>query len=283
MSEYQSPIRIAADDPICSATALNGTIIGILFEKTGSEINGAITKRIRSIDEKISKYEDLIKAAEQFLADKNTEIEELSDYHDERSDLRDEKLEPFNRQIQDIHKKMHDVAFDVDKETEKKIAEKALSFEKGFDSLRDKFKEIDALLKAEDKKNIQTSAELRRQERLANTSNVYLSKSGFQGMSGPTGVTGATGSAVTFDSSDYKDVITEEENRAASRLDTLKCFVKDYTEKVMRIRAQINSLGEEKRRLLLIKGNLIMERGYKLDLNKLSAFGFEDIEVTASA
>ena len=38
MSEYREPIAIAEDDPICSASALNGTVIGILFEKTGKEI-----------------------------------------------------------------------------------------------------------------------------------------------------------------------------------------------------------------------------------------------------
>ena len=39
---YKEPIKISANDPICSATALEGTIIGILFDKTGADIQAAI-------------------------------------------------------------------------------------------------------------------------------------------------------------------------------------------------------------------------------------------------
>jgi len=43
----------------------------------------------------------------------------------------------------------------------------------------------------------------------------------------------------------------------------------------------ILQLEEEKRRLSLIARNLDEKRSYKLDLNKLSAFGFEDVETVS--
>ena len=45
-------------------------------------------------------------------------------------------------------------------------------------------------------------------------------------------------------------------------------------------RKRLLKLEEEKRRLDLISRNIESDRIYKLDLNKLSAFGFEDIEIS---
>jgi hypothetical protein len=51
---------------------------------------------------------------------------------------------------------------------------------------------------------------------------------------------------------------------------------------VNRIVILIEQLKEEKRRLVLIEQGLDEKRPYKLDLNKLSAFGFEE-EMNSSA
>ena len=49
--------------------------------------------------------------------------------------------------------------------------------------------------------------------------------------------------------------------------------------KLKKLASEVDELLRERRNLVLISGNLDPERKYKLDINKLSAFGFEDIEV----
>ena len=73
--------------------------------------------------------------------------------------------------------------------------------------------------------------------------------------------------------------LSKKEDKALARLNTLKGMVTDYMMKVQSIQSEIKGLKEEKRRLTLIQRHIIDERFYKLDLNKLSAFGFEAVEL----
>jgi hypothetical protein len=59
---------------------------------------------------------------------------------------------------------------------------------------------------------------------------------------------------------------------------TLRSIVQKYVDKLSILESAVRALREESRRLSLIKKNVDDRRVYKLDLNKLSAFGFEDIE-----
>ena len=282
MSEYQEPIKISSNDPICSATSLEGTIIGILFEKKGSEIQNAINKRVVSIDKKIGGLQDSIKDADAFVEAKNKEMEKLDEAYEERSDAKKEHLEPLRRQAKDIDNKLRNEEHGFNKETDKIIAGKAVSFEEGFDKAEKSLSIVDDLIEEKKKKG-----------------NVLRSQgfTGVQGLQGSTGYQGDTGSYTTTDSSgtniyyssngnvgvgasnpdDY--LITDEEDKAMSRLNTLKWKIRRYMQRIEEIRGWIKNLDEEARRLTLIRDNLNPEREYKLDLNMLSAFGFEDITV----
>jgi hypothetical protein len=72
--------------------------------------------------------------------------------------------------------------------------------------------------------------------------------------------------------------LTKEENDALSRLSTLRSLVMEYGRKIFKIKERIKFLESEKRRLVLIVKHIQSERMYKLDMNKLSALGFEDME-----
>ena len=272
MAEYREPIRVAGDDPLCTATALNGTVIGILFEKTGKELKTAIQSRIVNIDTQIGKHKAVVGEVTEFLSRKEIEIEELDRFYSERQDGKKEKLLPLQREMATVQKRMTDMSMDFERETEKLLGGKAVNFEKDFDAVQESLKRIDQYVQEE-----RWSAK----KLLRSSSMGYTGSQGCQGPNGYVGVAGTPGvyASISKDDSDEVDDLTEEENRALARLNSLKQLVRSYADKTQRILGEVERLGEEKRRLRLIHDNLMDDRTYKLDLNKLSAFGFEDVVV----
>jgi hypothetical protein len=104
-----------------------------------------------------------------------------------------------------------------------------------------------------------------------NNSNVYYSHTGAQGTTGLQGPTGETGASGFTGSPTPEDL-------AEARVTTLRTTLQRYTDKIAQIKTVMNKLEEEARRLTLIGKNLADDRTYKLDMNKLSAFGFEDLD-----
>jgi len=289
MFEYKEPIRISANDPICSANALEGTIIGILFDKTGGDIQLAIDRRTKTIDKKTADLQEAIKGANSFVEAKNKEIKKLDEMYYTRSDDKKEKLEPLHRQSREIWNKIRNQEHAFDKETEKIIAGKAMTFEEGFDKIEGQLAKVDDLIEKEQKAGRETHPLLRGSK----IPGVYT-QTGFQGETGIQGETASIDGSgnTTFFTSDNGNVglglsdpnaslyITQQEDKALARLNTLKQKIREYLNKIGKIREWIKELQEEKRRLILIRNNLDPKRSYKLDLNKLSAFGFEDIEIS---
>lgn len=273
MSEYQEPIRISHDDPICSVSAMNGTVIGILFEKSGTEIRQAMQSRVDSIDAKIAEYRSKVDDTEKFLKGKVEGIEKLEEFYTERADAKRSLSKPFERQIDDIRKELQDKVFEFDKTTEKDMAGKALEFEKGFEDMQDNFKEINDILEKEQERSVvRVSKALRSHSTKCSPDSLNSDNSGF----------------VTYNSANVgmgEDTpqqllyVTQEEDEALAKLNTLKNKVRTYAQRVEVILGKIKVLEEEKRHLTLMQRHLDDNFKYKLDLNKLSAFGFEDLKV----
>lgn len=268
MSEYQDPIRIRQDDPICSATAMNGTIVGILFEKTGSEIKTAIGKRLEAVNAKISEHQTSVSDVDEFLKKKEKDLEEIEKVYTERADEKKAKMKPFERDIEDIRKKVEDISFQFNRETEKKVAEKAVGFQEGFKDIEGKFDDIDKLLEEDEieERTLSTRSMTKSGRYRTITDNVGI------GINNPDLTLDPSSAQVYFN-------FTEAEDKALSQVETLKKTVSEYRRRVKIILRFIRNLIEEKRRLELIRRHLKDDFNYKLDLNKLSAFGFEDIEV----
>lgn len=68
---------------------------------------------------------------------------------------------------------------------------------------------------------------------------------------------------------------TDPGDKAYTRLGALRSLLRKCTKKLRVLKDGINKLKEEKRRLQLTYDNIDIKRDYKLDLNMLSAFGFE--------
>jgi hypothetical protein len=264
MSQYKKAIQIRLDDPICSVSALEGTVIGILFEKKGAEIKEAIGKRVVTIDGKVAECERMVGPVQEFLKDKERQVEELEELHATRKDEKKAKLRPMEREIEEVCHRMTLMVFDHNTETEKLMAQRALSFVDRFNDHKDALKRVDDFLE-----------EVHDEERIRGA----MGNCGWQGIQGLQGPQGVVGTRSPKDPLKSIPVITEEEDRALSQLNTLHSMVTTYIWRVKKITDLIAELKEEKRRLLLIERNLDPGRVYKLDLNKLSAFGFEDVEV----
>jgi hypothetical protein len=298
MSEYKPPIKISADDPLCSASAVGNTVIGMLFEKTGAEIKGAITARIAAISCKIAQYEGMVQKMETFIEKKRSVLREMDKFQILRQDERRANMRPIDREIaeatkvvESLMRKRFDFVDDFNEETRKQLGKKALVFDEGFDEFQSEFSQLDDFMSKERyivRGVVDTIGSSRYGYDAINAQGV----TGIQGLCGSTGEKGISGSSAYYspqlnesflehpkdsDEGDWDDEETEED-KAISRLGTLRGIIDKYMRKVGEIQDAIRSLHEEKRRLELIGRNLDDERSYKLDINKLSAFGFENID-----
>ena len=272
--EYVPQIQISADDPVCSTSSLEGTVVGILFDKKGSEIKNAIETRLCLIDEKITEYDTVAKETEIFIEDKRNILKDLDTLHQDRVDEKQALLLPFKRELENTVKKAEDKVFNYDKETYKKLSEQAVAFEEGFEKFKKNSDALDDFLKKE-RDIIQGDTRIFRD---------LQGETGLQGIQGPRGDIGAQGFTENGNigmgltsPEEILELVSEDEDKAIARLQTLRELLRKNVTKLENLNNGIKKLKDEKRRLVLIKIHLDDNRSYKLDLNKLSAFGFEDI------
>jgi hypothetical protein len=287
MKDYKNPIKMRADDPICSASALGNTIIGILFDKKGSEIKQAIQARTTTIDRKVNEYQGMLSKVDTFIKEKKVVLKELDEFYRDQTDKKEAFIKPYQDSIEKIHKEFDDklikinkdmtyAVYAFDKDTSKQIGKKAMDFEKSFDDFKKTFSDVSEFLKQED-------------ETIQAESLGYKGLRGVRGLTGSTespGVSGNTTTSTDNIQAFYSPSLNSsqlytptEEDEATARLNTLRSLLTRYSNQVEVLKSSIHKLEEEKRRLNLISDNINPDREYKLDLNKLSAFGFEDIEV----
>jgi hypothetical protein len=249
-------------------------VIGILFEKKGEDIKQAIFARMDIIVKKITEYKSISQKIEEFIERKRIVLKGLDDFYQGRSDEKDALIMPFKRKIEETVKKCNDEVFSFDRTTQKQLGEKALTFEDGFDAFKLNFEELDLFLKKE-----REIIEPIRGVGFGNDISVrgYHGQTGIQGCTGTQGTSDVSGSEPELEYGLQES--TEEEDKAYARLSTIRNLLRKYEEKLNVLKNVVRSLEDELRRLTLIRDNIEDQRNYKLDLNKLSALGFEDLKV----
>jgi hypothetical protein len=271
MSEYKPHLRNSADD-FFAASSLGNTVIGVLFDKTGLEIKSAITTRLDSIASKITDYSSISSKIEKFIDDKKEVLKEYDIFYQTRIDEREALLIPYRRNIEEIIKKCKDSTYAFDRDSYKQMSHKAVIFEKGFDQAEVNFKEVDEFLKSEE--------DIVKAVMEASRGSGYSGMSGYSGISGKSGYSGTGGTS--GEKEDLEDAVHNYsptiEDEAFSKMWTMRSLLNKYMDKLEMIKGVINKLKLEQRRLALVMKNIVDDRSYKLDLIKLSAFGFEDIQ-----
>jgi hypothetical protein len=283
MKEYKPQLRVSADD-LCSATTLGNTVIGILFEKKGTEVKKAISARLKLIEEKISQYQTVTVKIEDFIDKKRKVLKELDLFYQGKCDDREALIAPFKRQMEEIWKKCNNTVFDFNKKTYKDLSKRAVTFEDGFEQFKPNFDELDEFPKKEENVVLGIKGDY---------STGLMGLTGMQGCTGMQGIRGKEGFYSPQLSTEFlkkpektrgigygDDVeeITEDEDSAMSKMSTLRSLLQKYLDRVGSLKTCIKRLRQEKRSLSLILKNVDDTREYKLDLNKLSAFGFEDLD-----
>jgi hypothetical protein len=266
--------RLGKRNPLYSVESLDGTVMGVLFDKKGSEIKEAVMKKISYIDTDITKYMGTIERSGVFLKDKEKLMTDMDDLYQKRLDERQAKRRPFERDIEQIQKKWEDVVFDFNKDTEKAMVVKAVDVAKDFEDFEKEFEKIDELLFELDPQEKDVE-EYELTSGYTKGGNTLSRMACFD--SGKTGATGGAGT-YTVSNSNISEVLdfSEEEDKALSKINTLKGIISNYKGKISSIKGIIKSLEEEKKHLTLMKEHLSEDQVYKLDLEKLIAFGFAE-------
>lgn len=267
---YKDVIKVDANDPLLSATSLEGTVIGILFEKSGEEIKSAIAKRISLIDKEIQKKSDMISPIRDFLMEKTRLISEIEVYENDRDVEKTEKLKPLNKKLEDMRDAIKQVENDLrseskdfDSKTMKQLRSELKVFNNGWE-------EIDSKLVDLEKKHEEETWKF------------------LENMTPAT----STGGAATFtyglsssSSSNSTSSVNWKTARGEIAVDSPKIAFKlrqkidEYKSMFDIIKEKIKNLEMEKRRLNIISRNISSDRKFKLSLVQLSSFGFEDLEV----
>ena len=243
--------------------SLEGTVVGLLFTKTGREISEAIDIKINSLDEEVSELRESIEDVDKFLEGKENELKELNDLYSNRRDEKEAQARPFRRQIDKVHKAWGDKEFEFNRETERLVGEKAVTFEKGFKDFYGHFTEIDEIA---DQVTEFTSDSVMFAHPAGATMDCMSLDGGMQKNSGAVRRVGNINEKV---------FLPTEQDKAAAKLSTLRNKVVTYRDKIILIQGRIDTLEREANELRLIRRHLKDEREYTLDLDRLSALGFE--------
>jgi len=245
-----------------SPISLEGTVVGLLFSKTGVEIREAVAEKIGTLANEVTELKESIQDVDEFLESKEDELEELNVLYSERHDDKDAQSRPFRRQIDEVQKAWGDKEFEFNRETERLVGEKAVVFEEGFKDFSERFAEIDEL--ADEVEDI-------------NNPTLYIQSANSQvdGITSIGSTSGARVMSMRRVDNVNDDFLPTEQDKAAARLATLRGKVITYRNKIALIKGRIDVLEDEVDELRLVSRHLKDEREYTLDLDRLSVLGFE--------
>jgi len=258
---YKDPLSIAPDDPICSATTLGTTVVGILFEKTGREISEALNARLLEIAVERDSFAKLLQPLRNFLIDKEKSIEKAKTIERQRFQERitDESLNEARDKVSEMRlallsqeRHVDKLEGDFDVETHKELVVIENEFDIGWIDIKEHIQSINSFLRDRKWADIAGGD----MQGTMTSSSSYSSRS--------------SGSLTSSLSSkpESAQVMVEVSSSLESRF-------KRYEVIFDQVRKRSKELDLEMRRLRLILENIDLERTYKLDISKLSAFGFE--------
>ena len=250
--------------------SLEGTVVGILFKKTGEEIKEAINNKIEDLSEDIEEYQATIEDVDAFLEQKETELEGLDELYQDRRDEKEGEARPFRRQVDDIHKAWADKEFIFNRETESLVGKIAVKLEKGFDKFEKRFDELDELYQDV---NVGITSELSMRSSTSVMPGVFTNAvdSGFMSTADNAVSIQSTSN---FQKIGSKTLLPSKQDKALARINTLRSQVNSYRSKVTLIKNRIITLETEVNELDLIQCHLNDKDNYTLDLTRLTSLGF---------
>ena len=248
-----------------SPISLEGTVVGLLFSKTGVEIREAVAEKIGTLANEVTELKESIQDVDEFLESKEDELEELNVLYSERHGEKDAQSRPFRRQIDEVQKAWGDKEFEFNRETERLVGEKAVVFGECFKDFSERFAEIDELAdEVEDMNPVM----------LLQAAGASMDSLSLTGSTSGTRTMGSMRRVADTNPCSEVSLLPTEQDNAAARLATLRGKVITYRNKIALIKGRIDMLKDEVDELRLVSRHLKDEREYTLDLDRLSALGF---------
>lgn len=253
-----------------NAKSLQGTVVGLLFTKTGREIREAVTAKVSKLDAELERLHSATEDVAVFLEEKQMDLTKLSKFYQERRNEKEAQARPFRRQVEEIHKAWADKEFEFNRETEQLVGERAVLFEQGFEEFEQKFAEIDELAEEVDELGYDTAAPVMMAAAAPGAS--------FSDSFGGQQVNSTRKAVRSVSANESLVTLPTEQDKAVAKLNTLQNKVYEARSKVATIDAHIRRLEQESDHLKLIRRHLKDDREYTLDLSGLASLGFENDE-----
>jgi hypothetical protein len=143
-------------EPNFSASSLDGTVVGILFEKTGSEIRDAIGSKIANINGEIDTLVAMITPIKGFLESKDAELESIKELQRGKEKELKVNLSPLVKKRKALLKKVDDLDGDKDDSVDVFNEQSNKFFAKPFKNFNDGW---DDIIEVIEKANIDISDE----------------------------------------------------------------------------------------------------------------------------
>lgn len=253
---YQKPISEQTTQCL-TATALGSAVIGVLFEKRGSEIRAACKSRLVSIDAEFDRLKAMLDPLLAFIVEKEKSLDPLRELEHERRLHRAKTLTQPREMMRLAQIALNDATAKVDEETSVILAKEDKKFKEGWDQFRVNEFNLNRALEGErldipDSRTPQLGAANRP-------------------MHTPTATATTTGTPKPYD---YESNSGSEWSPTIS--DGLQARINRHKELAGLVAERLRALDRERRELMLLGGHVDPKRSYKLTLSQLSAFGFED-------
>jgi len=263
MSTYQEPIHEESYNTVCSATSLGNTVVGILFEKTGAEIKAAAQARLDALNTESDRLASMLEPLRAFILDKESHLSKVRDIEIQRRAERTKALAKPREVIRKAKTELDDAEHKVDSETRLLLAKEEADFKSGWDQFSQNEALLELALHAEeletpDARGVRSSTS---------------SRSAHPTPTATPTLTATGTSAYYSDCSEWSPTVSS----------VLQGALDEHKDLAKRVADRLRKLDKERRVLLMVAKHINSSRSYKLDMSKLSAFGFEDINTDAPA
>lgn len=283
MNTYRKNLSHMGDSILTSVTTVGNTVVGILFDKTGAEIREAILARIVMIDLAIAEQRLKIEPVKNFLKEKEEFLLTIKEVEDQRELQRDDLCRPFEDQLEslrkkyckqadEIHTKRTEASNTFDRETKKTLNDMVGQFREGW-------REWNDVLTEQLRETKLGRWEIEAPYRCSSSISSHSLSTQNSAPRPPlcSSSSKSCSSNTPRVPSDY--VLTSRVNATVQVSDELARVI-EVCRKTFRIyRDKIEEYEIEKRSLQVMARNIDPDRSYKLTLNQLSAFGFEDMQI----
>ena len=253
-----------------TAVAIGSTVVGILFDKKGTEIRDAAKARLKSIDLESDRLRGLLDPLLVFIAEKEAFLGEVQSYEVGCRNSKTEELEGPREKVARAQKAFAAAADAIDKGISEALKPYEEKFQEGWGKFNEAESVLSGAIRAE--KLVIPDARTDRPQNAQRAGGTRTSTP----TSTPTCTATCTHTPTGTSTPDYAPDYSHEWIPTVSG--EMQARISRHKGLAQQVAERLRSLDEERRVLYLVSYNIDPKRAYKMTLEQLSSFGFEDLE-----